>query len=158
MPLEMTRRPNGLTEVGREIMPLRTMMDRLLESAFAPSFPAGWAGSTASAGFGWDVYEDENAFYIHSYLPGVDPNTVSVTVQDNVLIVSGETKRKTPEHWRALIQELGYGQFERRLTLATPVEAGRASADYDEGILKITLPKAEVAKPRQIKVGRAASS
>jgi HSP20 family protein len=151
MALEVTRRPNTWpTEVGRDLVPLRTMMDRLFENAFTTSFANGWG--TGGVPFGWDVYEDEDAFYIHAYLPGIDPNAVNLSVQDNVLSVSGETKRATPEGWRPLIQELGFGTFERRLTLNMPVEAAQAEADYQDGILKIELPKAEMAKPRQIKI------
>ena len=150
MALDLFRREGGLTDFSRDLIPLRTMMDRLFESAFTPSSGFGWSGG---AGFGWDVYEDDEAFYIHCYLPGLDPDAVNVTVQDNVLSVSGETKRDVPQNWRPVLQELGYGQFRRQLALGTPVEAGQAEADYRDGILKIRLPKAEAARPKQIKVG-----
>jgi HSP20 family protein len=150
MAFEVTRRPSTMSELGREVIPLRTMMDRVLESAFTPSF-SGWSGAPA-AGFGWDVFEDNENYYFHAYLAGVDASALDITVQDNVLSVSGETKRSTPEGWRPLLQEMTFGQFQRQFTLGAPVESARAEADYRDGILRITLPKAEAARPRHIKV------
>ena len=155
MALEMTRRPGPMSEYGREVVPLRAMMDRLFESAFTPLIAGGWG---TPSGFGLDVYEDQEAFYVHCYLPGIDPNAVNLTIQDNVLAINGETKRNVPEGWRPLVQEIGYGPFERRLTLGMPVEAGQAEASYEDGILKIRLPKAEAARPRQIKVAHAGAA
>jgi HSP20 family protein len=136
-----------MAEFGREFVPLRQMMDRLFESAFTPMF-AGWE----TRALAWDVYEDNDNFYVHCYLPGCDPNALDITVQDSVLTISGQTKRAVPEHWRPLVQELPYGEFRRQLTLSAPVDTNKASAEYTDGILRITLPKAEAAKARQIKV------
>jgi HSP20 family protein len=152
MALDLMRRPWSGSDLARdltrEFVPLRTMMDRLLESAFAPSFWAdGWTGS-----FGMDVYETDEAYIVQCLLPGIDPNAVNVSVQDNVLTISGESKRPAPENARPVFQEIGYGQFQRQVTLSTPVEAGKAEAHYHNGILTITLPKAEEAKPKTIKV------
>ena len=154
MALDAMRRSGAPAEFGRDVVPLRTMMDRLMESAFTPSFAPFWNGG--GGGFGWDVYEDNEAYYIHAYLPGADPSALNITVQDNVLTISGETRRSVPEGWRPLLQEIPFGQFQRQVTLGAPVEAGSAQAEYQDGILKLTLPKAETAKPRQIKVGSAA--
>ena len=153
MALELMRRP-WTGDAAREVVPLRTMMDRLLENAFTPSFwgdtqRSGWSGTGQ---FGMDVYETDDAYIVHSLLPGINPESVNVSVQDNVLTVSGESKRPTPENARPLFQEIGYGQFQRQVSLGFPVEAEKADASYHDGILSIRLPKAETAKPRQIKV------
>ena len=148
MALELMRRPWAGTDLARDVVPLRTMMDRLLETAFTPSF---WTDGR-TAGFGMDVYEDDNAYYVHCLLPGIDPDAVNFSVQDNSLTITGESKRNVPEGRRLLVQEIGYGQFQRQVTLPAPVEAGRAEATYHDGILAITLPKAEAAKPKAIKV------
>ena len=152
MALELMRRPLGGTDlvrdVAREFVPLRTMMDRLLESAFTPSF---W-GDGFTTGFGMDVYEDDNSYYVHCLLPGIDPNAVNVSVQDSVLTISGESKPTAPEGWRPVFREIGYGQFQRQVTLSAPVNAGKAEASYHNGILTITLPKTEAARPKTIKV------
>ena len=151
MAMELMRRPlSGVSggDLMRDFVPLRTMMDRLFESAFTPTV---W-GNGVAGGFGMDVYDGEDAYTIHCLLPGIDPSKVSVTVQDNVLTISGESQRTAPENARAVFQEIGYGQFQRQVTLGAPVDAGKAEADYHDGILTITLPKAESAKPKAIKI------
>jgi HSP20 family protein len=152
MALDLMRRP--LAADARDVVPLRTMMDRLLESAFTPTLwsdgqRSGWSGLGQ---FGMDVYESDDAYTIHCLLPGINPDGVNVSVQDNVLTISGESRRTAPENARPLFQEIGYGTFQRQVSLGFPVEADRADASYHDGILTITLPKAETAKPRQIKV------
>ena len=150
MALDLMSRP-WTSDVARDVVPLSTMMDRLLEQAFTPSF-WGEAQRGPFGGFGMDAYETDDAFIVHCLLPGIDPTTVNVSVQDNVLTIEGENRRTTPENARPLFQELGYGKFQRRVTLGYPVEAAKAEASYHDGILAVTLPKAETAKPRQIKV------
>ncbi len=151
MAMELMSRPWAGLAAGdptRDYVPLRAMMDRLFESAFAPAF---WRDG-ASGNFGMDVYEGDDAYIVHCLLPGIDPAKVNVAVQDNVLTISGESTRTAPQGARPLLQEIGYGQFQRQVTLGTPVEAGKAEASYHDGILTITLPKAESVRPRTIKV------
>ena len=150
MTLDLMRRP-WAGDAAREVVPLRTMMDRLLENAFTPSlFADGQRG--AFGGFGMDVYESDDAYTVHCLLPGIDPSAVNVSVRDNVLTIEGESKRTAPENARPVFQEIGYGKFQRQVSLGYPVEVSKAEATYHDGILTITLPKAEAAKPRQIKV------
>ena len=150
MALELTSRP-WAGDAAREVVPLRMMMDRLLEHAFTPSFWADGQRGT-SGGFGMDAYETDDAFIIHCLLPGIGADAVNVSVQDNVLTIEGENQRTPPDNARPLFQEIGYGRFQRRVTLGYPVEADKAEASYHDGILAVTLPKAETARPRQIKV------
>ncbi len=87
-------------------------------------------------------------------LPGVKPDDVQITVHGDTLTIRGESKtdeEKKGEHWH--LRERRYGTFQRSLTLATTVNSDKAQADFDLGVLTLTLPKAESAKPRQIKVG-----
>jgi HSP20 family protein len=152
MVLELRRREAA--PFNGEFVPLRAMMNQLFENAFtAPAL----AMNAASPTFAWEIYDDEDAYYLRAYLPGVDPDKVNVTVQDGVLTLSGETTPTTPEGWRPLVREIGYGQFRRQVTLGAPVETGRAEATYQDGILAITLPKAEIAKPHQIKISAVAN-
>ncbi len=155
MALEVMRRPamrwSG-AGLAQDAVPLRTMMDRLLESAFTPST---WFGDTSGIGSGpcsLDVYEQEDAYIVQCLLPGITPDAVHVTVQDNVLTISGESTREVPEGAQPVFQEIGYGRFARQVTLSMPVEVDRVEANYRDGLLTITLPKAETAKPRTIKV------
>jgi HSP20 family protein len=160
MPYEIRRRgEEALRDPFREMVPLRSVMDRLFESAFMPNFFEGQFGSGAR-GFGMDVDEDDDHVYVSCHLPGIDPNDVQIQVHDNVLSISGETKRRTPEGRRSVMQETSYGRFERRVALSSPVDADKAMADYRDGILEIRLPKSEASKPRtiQIRGGSGASS
>ena len=151
MAMEVMRRPLAGADLAREVLPLRTMMDRLFDTAFAPAAWGGWTAPGA-AGFGADVYETDNGYTIQCLLPGIDPQNVAVTVQDNVLAISGESTRRGPEDARPVLQEIGYGRFRRHFTLPAPVEAGKAEATYEDGLLSITLPKAESARPKTIQV------
>jgi HSP20 family protein len=149
MAIEPTRRPWRGGEFGREMVPLRAMMDRLFESAFAPPF---WGEAREGGWLGLDVDEDDDAYYVQCRLPGINPNDVAISVQDNVLTISGETKRTVPEGRRPVVQETSYGRFQRQVALGMPVDSGRAEATYRDGILEIRLPKTEASKPRTIPI------
>jgi HSP20 family protein len=152
MPNEITRHPLW-RESNREIVPLRTMMDRLLENAFMP-MSAGWGDARGGmfGGFSLDVEEDDTAYYVKSHLPGIKPEEVNVRFQDGVLTISGETKRESKEGHRPVHQEIQYGRFERQLALPGAVDAEKAEASYRDGILEITFPKSEASRPRSIQV------
>jgi HSP20 family protein len=128
-------------------------MDRLFESAFMPSF---WSDGRGAPWIGADVDEDDNAYYVSCQLPGIDPKDVTISAQGNTLTISGETKRSTPEGRREVSRESSYGRFERSFGFDTPVEADKAEATFRDGILEVTLPKAETHKPRTIQIKHAA--
>jgi HSP20 family protein len=99
------------------------------------------------------VWEDEVAVYAEADLPGLDPAKIEVTVTDgNQLTVQGE--RSAPEIQGAVWvrQERPFGKFVRAVTLPTLVDADRVEAKYEHGVLRLTLPKHEAAKPRKIAV------
>ncbi|HEU5314933.1 MAG TPA: Hsp20/alpha crystallin family protein, partial [Chloroflexota bacterium] len=153
MAYEISRRRSGGLGTGgddpfREMVPLRAMMDRLFESAFTPAFfGRGGFGALGSGGLGLDVDEDDDHYFVSCHLPGIDPNDVQLQVQDNVLSISGETRRRVPENRRSVVQESSYGQFERQIALPAAVDADKAEAEYRDGILEIRIPKAEASKP-----------
>ena len=100
-----------------------------------------------------DVAENESEFVVKIELPGVPKDDIRITMQDNVLTVAGEKKHekesKGSDYHRT---ELSYGAFQRSFTLPAIVKADNIEASYNDGILQITLPKAEEAKPKQIEV------
>jgi HSP20 family protein len=153
MPDELTRRPRG-GDLFPEMVPLRTMMDRLFESAFTtPFWREGRLGLTGDQGWlGMDVDEDDEAVYVRYQLPGIDPKDVNITVQDNLLTIDGETRRTTPEGRRSVSQGITYGRFQRQFTLGSAVDSERAEANYQDGVLEIRLPKTEAGKRRTIQV------
>ena len=107
---------------------------------------------------GWmpalDLHQDKDNFFVHAELPGMKKEDVALSLHDGVLTLSGERRHEKAhdEKTTALRNERFFGRFERSVTLPTPVDAARVSAAYENGILTVTLPKAEAAKPRQIEI------
>lgn len=100
-----------------------------------------------------DVAEHDDEFQVKVELPGVNKDDVKITMQDNILTVRGEKRQeketKGSEYHRV---ERSYGSFQRSFTLPTGVKHDKIEATYKDGILTVTLPKAEEAKPKQIDV------
>jgi len=131
-------------------------LGRLLDEAFR-----GWPLSTQDDGASlvgpWtppvDVVEDKDAVQITAELPGIKPEDVKISVDNNLLTIRGE-KRQTAEEKtdHAHRYERYYGVFERSFTVPSTVDAEHIKATYDLGVLTVRLPKLERAKPRQIEV------
>lgn len=100
-----------------------------------------------------DVMEDKDSYVIRAELPGVSRNDVKITLQENVLTIKGEKKQEKEEKDTDFHRvERSYGSFERSFTLPMSVRSEKIDASYKDGILSITLPKAEEAKPKEIEV------
>jgi len=101
-----------------------------------------------------NLYEDKDAVYLEALAPGVDPSTLNVSVVGNTLSITGEKRRVAgdvkPEAFHR--SERATGKFVRHLQLPVEVDEGKIRADYKDGLLIVTLPKAEKAKPKQIAV------
>jgi len=130
---------------------LRDDLDRLFESPLVE-----WAHNSNLLS-GWnpalDLYEDKDTLYVKVELPGMKREDVDVSLHEGSLSISGERKseqkHEDAEVYRA---ERFFGRFQRTVTLPTPVAADKVKAQYKDGILTITLPKTEEAKPKQIDV------
>jgi len=134
-----------------QLSDLRNEIDRLFESPLTeltrPSnLLSGWTPAL-------DVYEDKNDFVVKAELPGMKKEDIEVSLHDGSLSISGErqteTKHQEAEVYRA---ERFFGRFQRTVTLPTAVAADKVKAAYKDGVLTITLPKTEEAKPKQIDV------
>lgn len=100
-----------------------------------------------------DILEEENEFKVHVDLPGVSKDDVKITVTKDVLTIRGEKKtEKQTEGKNYRRQERTFGSFQRSFTLPSMVKNDKIEATYDNGILTITLPKVEEAKPKEIEV------
>jgi HSP20 family protein len=135
---------------------IQNQMNRLFESALHgwPSESNGTTHWTPSA----DIFESENELVVNIDLPGVDPKMVDVRVENNVLTVSGERQfdeKQNQNNYHRV--ERSYGLFARSFTLATSVDADKIRASYKSGVLTITLPKAEAAKPKRIQIAATAA-
>ncbi len=108
--------------------------------------PSGWVPA-------FDLYEDEDKLTVRAELPGLKKDQVKLVLKDDVLTVSGERRAEADapatDHIR---RERVFGAFERQITLPFPVNQSEIVAKFEDGVLTITLPKAEEAKPRQIAI------
>ena len=134
-----------------QLTSLRDELDRFFEA------PLAELARTSQLLSGWtpalDMYEDKDNVYIRAELPGMKKEDIDVSLHNGSLSISGERKTqeefKDAEVYRA---ERFVGRFQRSLTLPTAVAADKIKAQYKDGILSVTLPKAEEAKPKQIDV------
>ncbi|HTA95767.1 MAG TPA: Hsp20/alpha crystallin family protein [Verrucomicrobiae bacterium] len=100
-----------------------------------------------------DVQEDKDNYVFRAELPGLKREEIDVSLQDDTLVISGERKvEKVEEGVEVHRQERYYGKFQRILTLPEPVAADKVKAEYKDGVLTVTLPKTEAAKPKKIDV------
>ncbi|MEJ2239754.1 MAG: Hsp20/alpha crystallin family protein [Gemmatimonadales bacterium] len=128
---------------------------RDVDSIFARFFNAGGAHRLATWSPLVDVHEDESGIHVSTELPGLSRDDVQVTVEDGVLLISGEKKLETEEGEKDSgyhVMERRYGRFERSFTLPRGVDATKVSAKFENGVLNIDLPKSDQAKPKQIPV------
>jgi HSP20 family protein len=134
---------------------LQNHMNRLFDGALQ-GWPSGSDGTR-----NWvppaDIYETDNDLIVTTDLPGVDPKNIDVRVENNVLSITGERHfDRDVENENIHRVERMYGGFARSFTLSTPVDADKIQAAYKDGVLRISLPKAEQAKPKRIQIGEAA--
>jgi len=100
-----------------------------------------------------DVQEDKDGFRVRVELPGLKREDIEVSLNDGALVISGERKTETVNEGAEVhLQERYYGKFSRTLTLPSAVATDKVSAAYKDGILTVTLPKVEEAKPKTITV------
>jgi HSP20 family protein len=112
-------------------------------------------GSTTARGPRWmpmDLYRVEDHFVVAVDLPGVDPGSIDVGVDGNTLTIRAERSVRSDEHAQWLAQERPAGSFMRQLNLGDGLDIDRIQASYDMGVLTLTIPVAERARPRKIQV------
>ena len=138
-------------EPAREMMTLREAMDRLFDDAFTHplSMSDGWSTSTPAI----DMYQTDDEIVVKASLPGFKADEVQINITGDVLTLKGEVKHeeeKNNKSWH--IREQRWGSFQRVVALPTNVVSDKAQAEFENGILTITLPKAEEVKPKTITV------
>ncbi|MBN1450568.1 MAG: Hsp20/alpha crystallin family protein [Anaerolineales bacterium] len=136
-------------EPMREMMTLREAMDRLFDDAFTR--PLSLSGVSAMPAI--DMYQTEDEIVVKATLPGLKAEDVDITVTGETLTLRGEFKQKNEQKETSYhIREVRSGSFERSLLLPTDVKAEKAKADFENGVLTITLPIAEEVKPKSIMI------
>jgi HSP20 family protein len=137
-------------EPFRGVSTLQDQINRLFNETFEKtgdeSSLTAWAPAV-------DIYETEHELVVKADLPDVDPKDLDIRVENNVLTIRGERKfEKQVNEENYLRVERSYGSFARSFTLANTVNADAIKAEYHNGVLTLTIPKREEAKPKQIKV------
>ncbi len=136
-----------------EMVSLREAMGRLVNESFVR--PNSQSPTALSAAFPFDVYEAGDQVLVRIAIPGADQDSIELTVNQGVLAIkgyrhfySGDQEKQYTWHIRGLVE----GPFQFAVVLPTMVDAEAADASYDNGLLTITLPKAESVKPKRIAV------
>lgn len=142
--------------MGRSIAPwgegmdyLRRRMDRLLDEFMH--------GDGGERGERWlpsvDVMEDKDKYVIRADVPGLNKDDIKITLQENVLTITGEKKQEKEQKERAYhLTERTYGQFTRSFTLPSKVDPNNIKAEFKDGVLEINLPKSPESKAKEIQI------
>lgn len=134
----------GLTE-------LRNEMDRIFESFFGERFPT--FKDEISLAPAIEVSETDNEIIVKAAVPGVDKKDLNISILDNNLIIKGEVKREKEEKKKNYYkQEIAYGSFSRTIPLPAEVKVDEIKANMKNGVVTITVPKAEKAKAKEITI------
>ncbi len=129
----------------REMTQVQSQLNRLVDQV--------WGGRQESWLPAVDVFDKNDAVVLKAELPGMDPDDIQIEVDDNVLTIKGERKfEEEVEEERYYRVERRFGSFQRSLALPQGVQADKIQANYEDGILTITVPKAEEQKPKRIEV------
>lgn len=132
----------------REMLSLQRSLDRLMENALGDQ---DW--SATEWGLALDVIEEEDDYIVKASVPGIDPEDLEITFNNGMLTIRGEVKdeRETTKGEYQL-RERRFGSFSRSISLPTSIKSDDIAATYENGVLKLTLPKTEEVKPRRIPV------
>jgi len=136
----------------RDLATMQNRLNRFVRESYSPEVPEE-ALTTTSFAPPVDIYEDEHTIAVKMEVPGIDEKDIDVRIENNTLTVHGERKlekEEKEENFRRV--ERQYGSFTRSFTLPSSIDTGQVSANYDKGVLKISLTKKAEAKPKQIKV------
>jgi HSP20 family protein len=139
-------------EPFRDLVTTQDRFNRLFNDTFARVF-----GGEEAAPRGWmppvDIYETDDKLVLKAELPGIDPKDVEVRVEDNTLYLKGERKfEKEVKEENLHHVERSYGAFSRTFALPSSIDSEKVQAEYKNGLLTLTMPKREEAKPKTIKI------
>lgn len=133
----------------RDMITMRQAVDRLLDDAFARGTETRGTGAWLLP---MDAYTTEDAIVIRADVPGLQPDELDITLEGETLTIRGEIQREVDENRKYVLLERPTGRFERTLNINTPIDHDKVEAAFKDGVLTLTLPKAEAVKPRQIAV------
>ena len=135
----------------RDVVTLREAMDRIFEDSYVAQRRQAQQGASGPLRLPVDAYVTQDSIVVIANVPGVKPEDVEIILEGDTLTIRGE--RPAPqENVDYVLQERTYGPFQRTLNINVPVDANRAEAHYDNGLLILNIPKAESVKPKTIQV------
>jgi len=138
-------------EPFRDLMTLREAMNRLFEESFVR--PTSFFAPLAEGTLAVDMYETPDEVVVKAAVPGIKPQDLNISITGDVLTIKGETKQEEKvDKANYIYQERRYGTFARTITLPTSVNADKAEATFEHGVLTLKLPKVEEVKPKVITV------
>lgn len=152
----MTRIIRRTVNPNPEMWPVRDLVNQMMENAFIS--PAQWLSTTNGLNFdapALDVIENEDGFVLKAALPGWKPENVDVSIENGVVTLKGEIndQDKTDDEKRHYHRrEIRKASFQRFVSLPTEIEPDKAKAEFENGVLTLTVPKAEVVKPKTVKI------
>lgn len=139
-------------EPFRDLISLREAMDRLFEESFVRPGLGRLVPAGAEA-LAVDMYETDDTIVVKSAIPGIKPEDLDISITGDTLTIKGETKAEEEVKEENYIRrERRYGSFCRSVAIPMPVMTDKAQAEFEDGVLTLTLPKAEEVKPKAIKV------
>jgi HSP20 family protein len=139
-------------EPFRDLVSLREAMDRLFEESFVRP-RTGWLAPFEEGALAVDMYETGDAVVVKAAIPGVKPEDIDISITGDTLTIKGESKfEEEVKEENYVRREIRYGSFARTLPVPAPVVADKAQAEFEHGVLTLTLPKAEEVKPKVIQV------
>ena len=135
----------------RELRSLQDEVNRVFSSSFNRSGETGLGRSAWNPSV--DIFENKDQIVLEAELPGISPDDVNISIENNVLTIHGERRfEKKDEQDNFHRVERSYGAFTRSFTLPPTVSAEKANAEFENGVLRLTLAKREEAKPRRIEI------
>jgi HSP20 family protein len=142
-------------EPFRDLVSLQGRMNRLFDESFRGASRGGaeedWAQGAWSPAV--DIYEKDGTIVLKAELPGIEPKDVDVRVENNILTLKGERRFEAEVQQDSYQRvERAYGSFSRSFTLPTVVDTDNIKAEFKDGVLRMSLPKKEEAKPKQISI------
>ncbi len=139
-------------EPFRDLVSLREAMDRLFDESVVRPRGAALAPRVRGA-LAVDMYETDEDVVVKASVPGVDPDDLDISITGDTLTIKGEsTREEEVEEENYVCRERYYGAFSRSVAIPASVEADKADASFEDGVLTLRLPKAEEMKPKSIKV------
>lgn len=137
----------------REMVSLRDAMERLFEDSIVSPFGRWPLQANEVRTLALDMYETDDNLVVEASLPGISPDEVDISIVGNTLTIKGDIEQEAEEDkGKYYCRERHYRAFHRSVNLPTEVSSDKAEATFENGVLKLTLPKVEEAKPRKITI------